>query len=190
LLHNEKSYCGYKGGEIYFLREKLKKAKKMLENCLRERDECRAFFEEERAAGLENLRVQQQHELMELEEEFSKPPPQKYQHRSGSLLQIQKQQTICITEKLERKWLSMIPEKLKREKHWREVIEHIKKQLRREREDSREVRAVTRGMLRSCTERGLPKLGSTVRTSPMTRVTTVNNQRNYTRNIRTRSSMR
>jgi hypothetical protein len=242
LLHNEKAYCGYKGGEICFLREKLRKAKGMLRNCLREREECRRFFEEERAAALEALRQQHEDEIRQHDEEHSQPPPQKYHHVSAAVLQIreqerflmqskqylqakelreegdalekydlelqrlrwetdaknardallqrQKQQIICLTEKYERKWMSMVPENLMRERHWREVIEHLKKELKREKDDSKEVRTTTRELLTSCRERGLPKLGRTVQTSPLRRVTTVNNQRNYTRNIRTRSSMR
>ncbi|OHS92811.1 hypothetical protein TRFO_40871 [Tritrichomonas foetus] len=85
----------------------------------------------------------------------------------------------CLLEKMNRQYNAMMPNSYDRENHWKSVIGHLEVQIRRLRGDKREVKKVTQSMLTK--ERGLPSLGKKVPQSPMTRVTTVNNQRAYTR---------
>lgn len=100
------------------------------------------------------------------------------------------QQTKCLQEKLQLQWTKYIPESKASEDHWNQVIENLRKQILMLRKDKAEIDRTTQGYLttsrgtttgKGTGRSGLPKLGNKVPQSPMTRVTTVNNRRNYTR---------
>jgi hypothetical protein len=83
----------------------------------------------------------------------------------------------CLREKMEIQWMARFPKLLAHEQHWRTVITHIEELCNKEKGDRAEVQKETTRMMQK--EGSLPRLGAKVPQSPMTRVTTINNQRSY-----------
>jgi hypothetical protein len=105
----------------------------------------------------------------------------KWQHDGmmirDAILKKHEKQMNCLREKLEVQYLARRPEFVAEEEHWRAVVGHLEALHKNEKVDRAQVRKETARIINR--EEGLPKLGTKVPPTPMTRVATVNNRLAY-----------